>query len=299
MIDILVTGANGFLGRSIVGEVSQSNSVITLGTSTTNDIICDLANNIPQFSFNIDLVIHVAGKAHSVPISQGEKDSFFKINVNGTSNLLKALSNSFLPKQFVFISSVSVYGLQNGINIDENSKLIAVDPYGLSKIKAEQMILDWCIKNNVICTILRLPLVVGANPPGNLNIMINGIKKGYYFNIAEGKARKSMVLIGDVASSILKVAGIGGIYNLTDGYHPTFAELSIFFSNQLGKNNPPNVPFWIAKFISLLGEFIGEKSPINLNKLKKITSELTFDDSKARKAFGWDPTPVLSGFKIN
>jgi nucleoside-diphosphate-sugar epimerase len=295
-MEILLTGSSGFLSNILIKNFTNCN-ILKL-SRTHSDYNIDLSKFTPVFNRNFDLVIHTAGKAHSNPKTQEEINSFNNINFIGTQNLLNGLKNN-LPKQFVFISSVSVYGLISGESISETTPLLANDPYGKSKIEAECFLKTWCEENNVTCTILRLPLIVGANPPGNLGAMIQGIKKGYYFNIAGSKARKSMVLIGDVASSILKVAGIGGIYNLTDGYHPTFAELSIFFSNQLGKNNPQNVPFWIAKFISLLGEFIGEKSPINLNKLKKITSELTFDDSKARKAFGWDPTPVLSGFKIN
>ena len=47
------------------------------------------------------------------------------------------------------------------------------------------------------------------------------------------------------------------------------------------------------------GDIAGKYAPLNSDKLNKITSTLTFDDSKARAAFGWNPTPVLEGFKIN
>ena len=128
--------------------------------------------------------------------------------------------------------------------------------------------------------------------------MIKGIQKGYFFNIGRGSAKKSMVLAEDVAKVILDVAKIGGIYNLTDGYHPTFAELSNNISFQLGKNKPMNIPNWFAVIVAKIGDLIGNKAPLNTNKLKKITSDLTFDDSKARNAFGWNPTPVLEGFRI-
>lgn len=45
-------------------------------------------------------------------------------------------------------------------------------------------------QHNVVCTILRLPLLVGTNPPGNLGAMIKGIARGYYFNIGGGKSKK-------------------------------------------------------------------------------------------------------------
>jgi nucleoside-diphosphate-sugar epimerase len=297
-LKILLIGSNGFLGRQIQTTLNPKFDIITLSRSNSR-IECDISNFIP-FLPKVDIVIHAAGKAHSVPKTSLEKQSFFDVNFKGTQNLLQGIQESkSLPKAFIFISTVAVYGRENGINISEDAPLLAKDPYGLSKIQAEQLVLYWCKKYNVICTILRLPLLAGQNPPGNLGAMIKGIQKGYYFNIAGCKAKKSMVLAEDVARSILKVVEIGGIYNLTDGYHPSFAELSNHISIQLGKGKAMHMPLWLAKAIAKFGDLLGSKAPLNTNKLKKFTSNLTFDDSKAREAFGWNPTPVLEGFKIN
>jgi nucleoside-diphosphate-sugar epimerase len=292
---ILLTGCSGFLGRTIE-KVLTGHSIISVGRNKA-DIITDIVKEIPDLPI-CDIVIHTAGKAHSIPKTDNERQQFFDVNVTGTANLLKALENSGLPKKFVFISSVSVYGLEIASIVAEDSPLLAEDPYGKSKIEAEQLILSWCQKNNVVCTILRLPLVAGTKPPGNLESMINGIKKGYYFNIAGGKAKKSIVLAEDVAKIIPVAAGVGGIYNLTDGYHPNFSELSHLMAKQLGKTKPLNIPMWVAKLMAKAGDLIGCKVPIDSRRLSKITSDLTFDDSKARLFLDWKPTPVLSDFKI-
>lgn len=276
----------------------DNKSVFTLNR-TVSSFNVDLSKDVPSFKDSFEYIIHSAGKAHSIPKNEIEKFEFFNVNVNGTKNLLVGLSNNKLPKYFILISSVSVYGLDTGININEGQSLNAKDPYGQSKIQAEQLVIEWCKEHNVLYTILRLPLLVGENPPGNLGVIINGIKKGYYFNISDGSAKKSMVLAEDVAKNIFKVAEIGGIYNLTDGYHPSFAELSNHISIQLGKGKPINMPLWLARIIAKFGDLLGNKAPLNTNILKKITSDLTFDDSMAREAFGWNPTPVLEGFKIN
>ena len=292
-MNILITGSSGFLGRNLRNLLQYNYS--TLGLSRSNsDYNIQLQSNIPVFEEDFDIVIHAAGKAHSVPKNDLENDAFFDVNVNGTQNLLTGIELSgTLPKRFVFISTVAVYGVDQGEKIDENTPLLAKDPYGLSKIQAEQLVLAWCQKNNVICTILRLPLLVGENPPGNLGAMIHGIKKGYYFNIARGLARKSMVLVEDVANILLKVSEIGGIYNLTDGAHPNFYELSNAIAKQYGKSKLFNLPFAIAKSIALVGDLLGAKFPLNSSKLKKITSDLTFDDSKAKEVLGWNPIKVL------
>lgn len=293
---VLITGASGFLGSEIVSLLTD-HEVTTLSRSGA-DIIADLSAEVPNLK-SVDLVVHAAGKAHMVPKTSEEKESFYKINVQGTRNLLKALQNcDTLPSAFVFISSVAVYGKDAGNLISEDSLLAATDPYGKSKIQAEEEIAEWCKTNNVIYTVLRLPLIAGANPPGNLKAMVNGIKKGYYFNVAGGCAKKSIVLASDVAKIIPLAAQKGGVYNLTDGYHPSFKELSGLIASQLNKSMPLNLPLWLAVAMARAGDVLGNKAPINTSKLRKITSDLTFDDNRAKAILGWKPEAVLEKFKI-
>jgi nucleoside-diphosphate-sugar epimerase len=293
---ILLTGSTGYLSRPFIDNLK--NFTTTTLSRDHSDYNIDLSKFIPKFQNSFDIVIHAAGKAHLIPKNNDEIDSFYQVNVQGTDNLLKGLTIN-LPKQFVFISSVSVYGIIDGENINEFCQLLANDPYGKSKIEAEKIVKKWCDENNVICTILRLPLVIGKNPPGNFGAMIRGIKKGYYFNIGGGGAKKSMVLASDIAKFIFKAANVGGTYNLTDGIHPTFHDLSKSISQNIGKSFVPNLPLFIAKFLAKIGDILGNDFPLNSNKLSKITSTLTFDDSKARVAFGWNPTPVLESFKLH
>lgn len=288
---ILLTGSSGFLG-SLIQRALLAQDVFTLGRLPTNNLYCDLALEVPQLPNSFDVVVHSAGKAHSIPRTVGEKQAFFAVNVKGTANLLQSLTAQ-PPRSFVLISSVAVYGLLRGMAIDESAPLLAQDPYGLSKIHAEQLVVDWCAKHDVKCSVLRLPLLVGPNPPGNLGAMIRGIQKGYYLNIAGGKARKSMVLATDVAAIILKVAELGGIYNLTDGKHPSFAELSQAIATHLNRSSPITLPYWPIKVLALLGDVLGTKFPVNSQKLLKLTSDLTFSDSAARLQLNWDPSPVL------
>jgi nucleoside-diphosphate-sugar epimerase len=292
---ILITGANGFLGRYLVNKLSNDNFVSGLSKSQS-DYTVDLSTQIPEFKEQFDTIIHCAGIAHSFPNRNLNNHIYHDVNVIGTNNLLKSLIAQ-LPKKFIFISSVSVYGLIEGKFINEDFPTLANDPYGKSKIDAENIIKDWCNMNNVICTILRLPLIVGDNPPGNLGSMLNAIKKGFYFNIAGGTSKKSMVLLSDIGQYILLASNAGGIFNLTDGYNPSFYELSNHFARTYKKKINFNLPFWLAKLIAKFGDYIGHKFPFNSFKLTKIINTLTFDDSKARNTFGWRPTSVLIGFE--
>lgn len=298
LMNILVTGSNGFLGKTIVEILKKEHKITTLARSS-GDYQLSLDKQVPNFEEKFNLIIHSAGKAHSIPKTEIEKKQFYQVNVIGTQNLLKGLEKSTLPQQFVFISSVAVYGKEKGTNITEESPLNAKDPYGMSKIEAEKFIFDWCQKNNVICTILRLPLLVGPNPPGNLGAMVKAINKGYYFNIGGGFAKKSMVLTEDVAKIIPFACQLGGVFNLTDGNHPNFSELSNIIAINQKKNKPLNMPLFMAKGIGFIGDLIGDKFPINTNKVNKITADLIFDDSKAREVLGWEPKEVLKFIETN
>lgn len=299
-MNILLTGHTGFLGKHLIGYLQKDHSLTTIDRVNA-DIICDLSVQQPRIEKidRIDCVVHSAGKAHVVPKSPEEAAAFFAVNFKGTQNLCAALEHSdSLPASFVFISTVAVYGQEWGTAISEKSALNGTSPYAKSKIAAEDWLIEWSQKNNICLTIFRLPLVAGPNPPGNLGAMINGIRNGRYFRIGKGNSRKSIVLASDVARIIPKAAQIGGIYNLTDGHDPSFSELEELISSQLGKAAPKAIPMIVAKALGWVGNVVGRRFPVNSETIKKITSDLTFDDSKAREKLGWAPSKVLDHFKI-
>src|SRR5690606_36461035 len=115
-----------------------------------------------------------------------------------------------------------------------------------------------------------------------LGAMVKGIKTGRYLSIGGASARKCMVWAADIADIITRLAQVGGIYNLTDGYHPSFGELENAIAGVLGKTPPLKVPMLAAKGLGLVGDVLGSRSPVNSDKIQKITSSLTFDDRRAR-----------------
>ncbi len=202
MIDnYLLTGAYGFLGNYIRAFLADRKYlIICLGKDDRNDVICNLSTEIPKFNNSFDVVVHSAAKAHLVPINKMEANDFFDVTLQGTKNLCAGLEKcKNLPKAFVFVSTVAVYGLEEGKLINENQPLNGTSPYAKSKIEAEFFLTDWCKKYNIKLSILRLPLIAGTNPPANLGAMIKGISSNRYFNIGGGNAKKSLVMASDVA----------------------------------------------------------------------------------------------------
>ena len=286
---VLLTGSSGFLGSEILKYFIHNNiDIKTLGRSISNNIQIDLAKDTYNINTNFDLIIHAAGKAHD-----NNNYTFHDVNYLGTKNLLNSLITN-PPKSFVFISTVAVYGTNEGELISENHPLNATDEYGKSKIDAEKLIINWCNKFNVCFTILRLPLVVGENPPGNLKKMINAIKKNYFFTVNGGTARKSMVLAEDVAKYIIISANIGGIYNLTDGNHPTFRELSCLIARKYKIYFILNISSFLLNLFYKFNKKCNNMFSNQVSLLKKMSLSLTFDDEKARSKFNWSPSSVLN-----
>jgi nucleoside-diphosphate-sugar epimerase len=128
--------------------------------------------------------------------------------------------------------------------------------------------------------------------------MIKGIATNRYLSIAGGKAKKSVLMVEDIARILPALIERGGIYNVCDDEHPSFRELEILIAEQLGKKSPPSIPYWMAKSMALAGDLLGKKAPINSLKLKKITESLTFSNEKAKRELNWQPLNVLENFRI-
>ncbi len=298
MQKLLFTGASGFLGYNIRPILEKIYDVHTIGLTDDDDIKFNLAKEVPPINTHYDMVLHAAGKAHTVPKTEAEKQVFYDVNYQGTVNLCKALESAGIPKAFVFISTVAVYGCEFGELIDESHPLDGDSPYAKSKIMAEEYLTQWCLDHQVRLAILRPSLLAGKNAPGNLGAMVNGIKKGFYMNIAGGKVRKSVLMAEDIARLLPLLEEKGGIYNVCDTRQPTFGELSVSVAKQLGKGKPLNIPYWMAWCMAKVGDLFDNKAPINSYKLEKMTKSLTFSNEKARKELGWEPLDVLTNFKV-
>ena len=298
MKKLLITGGTGFRGKNVMPILTQEYEVTTCGITPDDMLKANLAKDMPVLPEVYDVVLHACGKAHVVPKTEAEKQMFYDVNYQGTVNLCAALEKAGVPKAMVFISTVAVYGCEYGDLITEEHPLEGNSPYAESKIMAEKYLTAWCSKNDVVLGILRPSLLAGKNAPGNLGAMVNGIKKGFYMNIAGGKVVKSILMAEDIARLLPLLEEKGGVYNVCDTRQPSFGEISVSIANQLGKRKPLNIPYWMAWGMAKVGDLLGNKAPINSYKLEKMTKSLTFSNEKARKELNWEPLDVLENYKI-
>lgn len=103
----------------------------------------------------------------------------------------------------------------------------------------------------------------------------------------------------EVARLLPVLEDTAGVYNISDGYDPSFGELEMLIALQQGRRKPLAIPYWMAKLMAKCGDVIGRRAPINSYKLGKIVNPLTFSSKKAQAELNWIPLRVLENFKIS
>lgn len=295
---ILFTGSSGFLGRNVIPILKKRYDVDTLDIVGKPDYICNLGSDTPVIKTFYDIIIHAAGKAHTIPRDRKEEEEYYVSNYLGTCNLCSALEKYALPKAFLYISTVAVYGCKEGVLLEESLPLKGETAYAKSKIEAENYLIQWCKKYSIKLTILRPSLLAGPNPPGNLGAMINGINNRRYLSVGGGKARRSILMVEDIAYVVPAAAKIGGIYNICDDSNPTIREIEKIISSQLGLNMPMIIPDIILKWIAKLGDKMHGKAIFDSIKYDKLTSTLTFSNALIKEKLDFKPSNVIKNFTI-
>ena len=292
MEHFILTGSTGFLGKTIKQILINNDVKVTTIGRGSNDIYFDLVADIEnQFYFDNSSLIHCAGLAHG----NFNDSDFYRVNVLGTMKLLNSIDINHLPKSIIFISSVAVYGCDEGVDIDEFHHPEPKDAYGSSKLKSEKVIINWAKLNRIPFLILRLPLIIGSYPKGNFNKIIIAIKRRVYLRIKKNQSRKSVVLSIDVANLILDWNLTNGIFNLTDGEGLTIEEIENAIMKRFGIKKLLTISESRIKFFTgLIDDLIRPFSSFRISSFSnKLTQTLTFSSLKARKELNWKSSDIL------
>lgn len=186
---ILITGANGFIGRALSGHLVSSAKYSVVGTYRRPST--DVPSDIQMFSTGevdgntdwnralqgVDTVIHLAARAHV--LNAGSEDpvtEFERINVEGAINLAKQSIKAGV-RRFIFISSIGVNGAETHKSaFTENDEPRPHADYARSKLKAERELAELLAGESMELTVIRPPLVYAAEAPGNFNRLLSLIK---------------------------------------------------------------------------------------------------------------------------
>lgn len=245
-------------------------------------ISCDLTRETPRLTRQYDTVVHAAGTT--------DPSLAMELNHGGTMRLCSALEKA-PPRHMVYISSVAVYGADEGTLLDERTPLHPTTPYGRSKAEAEKFLDEWCAAHGVTLSILRPALIIGTGMNGNAAAMARGIDNGYYFHIKGNEARRSVIHAADVALAARLIAPVGGIYNLADDRQPSVHDLAEAIAHRLGDKRIFTLPRRAFSIMARIGDVI-RPLPFSSDKLRHLMQTLTFSNEAIRTAIPFEPRDV-------
>lgn len=305
-MNILITGASGFVGTNLINYLEKSNTsidVLDLDQKFSNNICNSFNwNNFNEFQLeSYDAVIHLAGKAHDTR-NQSTRETYIEINFG----LTKKIFDKFLDSQsecFIFFSSVkAVADIVIGDELKEEVTPSPVGPYGESKLMAEKYILDYFRKDddrlkNKRVYILRPCMIHGPGNKGNLNLLYTVVKKGVPWPLGAFDNKRSFTSIENlcfIISSFLNNSKIpSGVYNIADD-DPISTNRLIALISEVNNNKARilKVNSRLIKKIAQMGDFF--HLPLNSIRLQKLTENYVVSNKKIKDALGIKELPVSS-----
>tara|TARA_X000000950_G_scaffold287307_1_gene399103 strand:- start:2678 stop:3553 length:876 start_codon:yes stop_codon:yes gene_type:complete len=226
-INVLITGSTGFIGSYFINQYSSQFVVNTFSF---------LRDNFDTLKLDgIDCVIHCGALVHQMK-REPSYEEFFDSNVNHTLQMaIKAKANNV--KQFIFISTIKVFGEESKKIFDENSPTSPKDDYGLTKKIAEEKLFELEDKNFKVA-ILRLPLVFGPGVKANFRSLINIVNQFKILPLGSINNKRSIVFVGNVCHYIFQIIKLRerGIFIANEDESFSTSELINQISKALGKN---------------------------------------------------------------
>lgn len=191
MKKVLITGANSYIGESFRTYMQQFHDAYCVDTL---DMIGDDWRSAQLSDY--DVVFHVAGIVHKKETVQNES-LYYKVNRDLVAELAQKAKNAGVS-QFVFMSTMSVYGLDSGV-ITPDTKPMPTSHYGKSKLEAEAALTALQDKNFAV-SILRPPMVYGKGCPGNFQMLLSLVKKSPVFPAV--KSHRSMIFVDNLCAFV-------------------------------------------------------------------------------------------------
>lgn len=301
---ILITGIHGFVGSGFTKTFHDHYHIYGLDIITPDKtgviktfLWSDLnKNKLPE----VDVIIHLAGKAHDTR-NKSDVKSYFDINTGLTQKIFDKFITSDTGK-FIFFSSVKAAADKvEGDFLTEDVVPSPVGPYGESKIKAEEYILDTIRENPEKFTgkrvyILRPCMIHGPGNKGNLNLLYRIAKTGMPWPLGSFENKRSFTSFDNLAFIVDKLIASdveSGIYNFCDDSPLSTNELIKLMACSVGKKaHVLKVNKRFIGYCAKLGDIL--HLPLNSLRLQKLTENYIVSNDKIKKALKIDSLPLTS-----
>lgn len=301
----LVTGFTGFIGGHITRLLQENKSDVRglsrQPQSAREDrlpyvVQGDLArpDTVRGIAKNIDIIIHAAGYAHAIGESPG---THTQVSLEGTRHLLAEAEKSDV-RRFIFISSVKAMTEPGADCLDETAEGLPADEYGLSRRRAEELVLDSGRRTGMHVSILRPALVYGPGCKGNLASMLWWIDRGLFPPVPDTGNRRSMVDVRDLARAVVlasenEAAG-GKTFLITDGEDYTTRRIYAGMCRALGKSVPEwSVPAPVLRVLGRAGDalevLLRRPVPYNSRLCSRLLDSACYRSLYAASCLGFHP----------
>lgn len=281
MNNILITGITGFIGGNLKGYLKNQYNIFGISRKTNNreNIISYKELTVNHFNSS-EVFIHLAGKAHDLK-KVATENLYFEVNTDLTTSLFDKWLQSDCSV-FIFLSSVKAVADKADGVLSEDEVPNPQTVYGISKLKAEQYILEKDLPKNKKVYILRPCMIHGPNNKGNLNLLYNFVKMGLPIPLGRFKNKRSFLSVDNlcfIIKEIIEKKPKSGIYNVSDNEMFSTNQLILLIGEVIVKKPLIfNMPKWTIKYIAKVGDVF--PIPINSDRLNKLTEHYCVSNNK-------------------
>jgi GDP-4-dehydro-6-deoxy-D-mannose reductase len=263
---MVVTGADGFVGRALVGGlISAGHDVIEMARSQGDVAELETWAGLPT----VDHVFHLAGRSY-VPDSWHDPASFINANVGGTTRALNYCRSS--GAHFVFVSAY-IYGIPKRLPIREDDPVNPNNPYALSKVLAERVCEFYAVEMRVPVTVVRPFNIFGPGQRREFLIptIIEQVLHGDTIHVKDLSPRRDYLEVDDLVSALNKVVEAPQghrVFNIGSG-----------------------ISYSVREMIDVIQTTACTELPIAVDSEPRINeiADVRADITRARTALGWQP----------
>jgi len=291
---ILLTGATGFVGKSLCEELLKRNAPFAFqsrfGEANQSNVIREIDGNTDWSNVlkGISTVVHLAARVHVMSDSNRDPLRAYRCtNVDGTINLGRQAAAAGV-RRFIFISSVKVNGesTSEGRCFRPEDPPAPKDPYGISKMEAEQGLRLLASETGMEVVIIRPPLVYGPGVKANFSALMRAVQRGIPLPLGAVHNQRSLVALDNLVDFIITCtthpAAANQTFLVSDGQDLSTTDLVRGMAQASGvpaRLLPVPVPI-----LRLAARMFGKTDAID-----RLCGNLQIDASKARNLLGWVP----------
>ena len=253
---VLITGENSYIGDSFCKYTTEY---------FDTDVIDVVDDKWKDADFSVyDAVVHVAAIVHKQEKNYTQHQ-YYKVNTDLAVEIADKAKNSGVG-QFVFLSTMSVYGVVNGV-VDKNTELKPFNSYGKSKLKAEKL-LKALSDDRFVVTNVRPPIVYGKGCKGNYNDLASFARKMPFF--PEYKSERSMIYIDNLCEFIKKCIdeNLSGDFCPQDKSYVNTSHMVKLVADANGKK---------IRLTKVFNLFITLSLKMKITVVQKVFGSLTYD----------------------